>query len=82
MEKHIEYLTDKIAAYANALDSDIDVERLEQVRDSKLWRGWMGTIYGAGVSTKAGYAFDTKHDAINNAMLMREECREIVRNRK
>lgn len=27
-------LTDKVAAYANALDDDIDAERFEQVRTS------------------------------------------------
>lgn len=32
-------LTDKVAAYANALDSDIDAERFEQVRNRALWRG-------------------------------------------
>ena len=37
-------LTDKVAAYANALDSDISAERFEQVRNSELWRGWAGTI--------------------------------------
>jgi hypothetical protein len=73
-------LTDKIAAYANALDSDIDAERLQQVRNSELWRGWMGTIYGCGVATTAGYAFDTKAEAVENARVMREQCREIRRN--
>lgn len=72
-------LTDKVAAYANALDSDIDAERFEQVRDRKLWRGWIGTIYGAGVGTDAGYAFGTKYEAVENARLMREQCREIRR---
>lgn len=75
-------LTDKLSAFAIALDSDIDAERLEQVRDSKLWRGWIGTIYGVGVSTEAGYAFCTKHDAMVNAKLMRERCRDILRKAK
>jgi hypothetical protein len=72
--------TDKVAAYANALDSDIGAERLQQVRNSELWRGWMGTIYGCGVATTAGYAFDTKAEALENARTMREQCREIRRN--
>jgi len=74
-------LTDKVAAYANALDDDIDAERFEQVRNRALWRGWIGTIYGAAVGTEAGYAFCTRHDALANAKLMREQCREIVRAR-
>lgn len=74
-------LTDKVAAYANALDSDIDAERFEQVRNRALWRGWIGTIYGAGIGTNAGYAFTTRNEAIGNARLAREQCREIVRAR-
>ena len=74
-------LTDKVAAYANALDSDIDAERFEQVRNRALWRGWIGTIYGAGVGTESGYAFGTKHEAVENARLMREQCRDVVRDR-
>lgn len=74
-------LTDKVAAYANALDDDIDAERFEQVRNGALWRGWIGTIYGAGVGTEAGYAFCTKNKALENARLMRKQCREIVRAR-
>lgn len=72
--------TDKVAAYANALDSDIGAERFQQVRNSELWRGWMGTIYGCGVGTKNGYAFDTKAEAVENARIMRDQCREIRRN--
>ncbi len=71
-------LTDKAAAYANALDSDISARRFEQVRKSNLWRGWIGTIYGSEVGTsERGYAFDQIEDAIENAKLMREQCRAI-----
>ena len=73
-------LTDKVAAYANALDSDIDAERFQQVRDSKLWRGWMGTIYGCGVGTTAGFAFATKAEAVENAHRFRDQCRDMRRN--
>jgi len=73
-------LTDKVAAYANALDSDISAERFEQVRNSELWRGWAGTIYGCIVSTKNGYAFETKAEAIKNALWFREQCMDIRRN--
>jgi len=74
-------LSAKVASYANALDSDIDAERFDQVRNRALWRGWIGTIYGAGVGTEAGYAFCTKNDALANAELMRAQCRDIVRAR-
>lgn len=70
---------DKVTAYANALDSDVAAERFEQVRDSKLWRGWVGTIYGCMVATDNGTTFDTAPAALANAELFREQCREIRR---
>jgi hypothetical protein len=72
-------LTNKVSAYANALDSDIASERLEQVRNRELWRGYVGTIYGCIAATDNGYAFNTRQEAIENAKLMREQCRAIVR---
>ena len=72
-------LTDKVAAYANALDSDITVEPFKQVRDGKLWRGYSGAIYGCLVSTEKGYAFESRSEALDNARLFREQCREIRR---
>ena len=72
---------DKAAAYANALDSDIAAESWQQVRASKLWRGFVGTIYGCPVGTDNGTMFDTAADALANAKLMREQCRDIVRTR-
>lgn len=74
-------LEDKIAAYANALDSDIAAQPWQQVRDGKLWRGYVGTIYGCPVATDKGYAFLYRSAALENARLMREQCREIVRKR-
>ena len=74
-------LTDKVAAYANALDDDIDAEQFKQVRNGTLWRGYVGTIYGCMVATENGYAFQSRRDALENARQMREQCREIVRGR-
>lgn len=74
-------LTDKAAAYANALDSDITAEPFQQVRDRKLWRGFSGAIYGRLVSTDQGYAFETRAEALENARLFRKKCREILRKR-
>lgn len=85
MKKHMwaieKVLDDKAAAYANALDSDIAAVSWQQVRASKLWRGFVGTIYGWPVGTDNGTMFDTAADALANAKLMREQCREIVRTR-
>ncbi len=75
-------LEDKIAAYANALDDDIDAVQFNQVRNGTLWSGYVGTIYGRMVSTEKGYAFQSRRDALENARHMRERCREIVRERR
>lgn len=72
---------DKVAAYANALDSDITAEPFEQVRNGKLWRGYSGAIYSCLVSTEKGYAFDTRFEALENAHMFRELCRDIQRKR-
>lgn len=72
-------LTDKAAAYANALDSDMAAQPWQQVRDGQLWRGYVGTIYGCPVATDNGTTFDTAAAAMANAELFREQCREIRR---
>ena len=74
-------LDDKASAYANALDSDVSVLPWQQVRANKLWRGFVGTIYGCPVGTDSGTMFDTASDALANAKLMRDQCRDIVRAR-
>lgn len=76
------YLTDKVAAYANALDTDIGTVPFKQVRDSRLWVGYSGTIHGCMIGTEKGFAFPTPREALDNAYLMREQCREIVEKRK
>lgn len=72
------YTADKAAIYANALDSDIGAERIQQVRNSTLWRGWIGTIYGCKVGSDKGVTVDTKAEALDSAFRMREQCREIA----
>jgi len=75
-------MTDKAAAYANALYSDITVEHFKQVRDGKLWHGYSGAIYGCLVSTDKGYAFETRDEALDNAFLFRDQCIAIVQARR
>lgn len=69
---------DKIAVYAAALQSDINVERFQQVVDSKLETFWIGTVYGGGVATERGYKFKTPEEAWDNASGFVERCAEIV----
>ncbi|MGB3070931.1 MAG: hypothetical protein WBC18_20430 [Ottowia sp.] len=72
---------DKIAIYAAALDSDINVERFQLVVDSKLETFWIGTVYGGGVATKRGYKFKTPEEAWSNASEFVECCAEILSKR-
>ena len=73
---------DKVAHYAAALDSDIGAMPWEQVRDGKLWRGYVGTIYGKPVATEfGGLLFDHRDEALENARRMRDECRAIMEER-
>ena len=74
-------MTDKIAAYAMALDSDINTERFQVVENSKLQTYWIGTVYGGGVATDAGYKFKTPEEAWDNASKFIEQCAEIVSER-
>ena len=74
-------MTDKIAAYAMALQSDINTERFKVVENSKLQTYWIGTVYGGGVATEAGYKFNTPEEAWDNASRFIEQCAEIVSER-
>lgn len=74
-------MTDKIAAYAMALQSDINTERFQVVENSKLQTYWVGTVYGGGVATEAGYKFKTPQEAWDNASRFIDECAGIVSER-
>lgn len=74
-------MTDKIAAYAMALQSDINTERFQVVEKSKLETYWIGTVYGGGVATDAGYKFKSPEEAWDNASRFIEQCAEIVSER-
>ena len=74
-------MTDKIEAYAMALQSDINIERFQVVENSKLQTYWIGTVYCGGVATDAGYKFKTTTEAWDNASRFIEQCAEIVSER-
>lgn len=74
-------MTDKIAAYAMALESDINTERFQVVENSKLQTYWIGTVYGGWVATDAGYKFKTPEEAWDNAGKFIEQCAAIVSDR-
>ena len=74
-------MTDKTEVYAMALQSDINTERFQVVENSKLQTYWIGTVYGCGVATAAGYKFKTPEDAWENASRFIEQCADIVSER-
>lgn len=74
-------MTDRIAAYAMALDCDINTEQFKVVENGKLQTYWIGTVYGLGVATDKGYKFKTPQEAWDNASLFIEQCAEIVSER-
>lgn len=74
-------MNDRISAYAMALQSDINTERLQIVENGKLRTYWIGTVYGGGVATDAGFKFKTPEKAWDNASRFIEQCAEIVSER-
>ena len=73
---------DKLEAYAIAADDDIAAARFEQVRESKLWRGYMGTVYGCKVAATDQVGFDTYEEARADAMKFVEKCADALNKRK
>lgn len=73
---------DKLEAYAMAADDDIAAVRFEQVRASKLWRGYMGTVYGCKVASTDQVGFDTYEEARADAMKFVEQCADALSERK
>lgn len=73
---------DKLEAYAMAADDDIAAVRFEQVRASKLWRGYMGTVYGCKVAATDQVGFDTYEEARADAMKFVEKCADALNKRK
>ena len=77
---------DKVKAYAIALPDDVSAERFEVVENErfevvenkKLWRGYIGTVYGTRVSTERGHKFLTFEEARANAEFFVEQCKTIA----
>jgi hypothetical protein len=75
-------VAEKTEAYAMAADDDIAATRFEQVRDRKLWRGWIGTVYGMKVQGGDQFGFDTYDDARADALQFVERCAQIISDRR
>ena len=73
---------DRKAAYAMALDSDIDAERYQVVEKGELKTYWIGTVYGNRVSAEdGGHKCLTRYAALQQAKKFITLCATIVRDR-
>lgn len=75
------YQHDKLAAYAEALDSDVGAKVHRRVVDGKVKALYGGTVYGAFVMTEKGSAFDTYEQAYENAKLFVEQAKQALETR-
>ncbi len=73
-----QFRQDKLAAYAMATEEDIAAIRFEQVRDSKVWSGWVGTVYGCKVQGGDRFGFDSYEEAVADAHRFVEQCATAV----
>ena len=73
-----EQMRERVFAYSIALPDDIGAQRWEQVRDGKLWHGWVSTVYEHPVGTcEYGRYFDTRAEAVENARIFVEQCKAM-----
>ena len=67
---------DMIAFYSKAIPDDAGSKAWQQVRNGKLWKGYVGTVFGRPVSTERGALFDTRKEARANALFFIEEVKK------
>ena len=62
--------------YSKATKEDAGTKSWKQVRNSRLWEGFVGTVFGKPVSTDKGDLFDTRKEAKENALYFIEQVRK------
>lgn len=62
--------------YSKATPSDAGTKSWQQVRNGRLWKGYIGTVFGKPVSTEKGALFDTRKEAKENALFFIEEVKK------
>ena len=67
---------DMMDFYSKATTSDAGSMAWQQVRNSKLWKGYVGTVLGKPVSTERGALFDTRKEARANALFFIQEVQK------
>lgn len=64
--------------YSKATPDDAGSKAWQQVRNSRLWKGYVGTVFGKPVSTERGALFDTRKEAKANALFFIEEVKKVA----
>ena len=67
---------DMMDFYSKATPDDAGSMGWQQVRNGKLWKGYVGTVLGKPVSTERGALFDTRKEAKANALFFIEEVKK------
>lgn len=64
--------------YSKATNDDAGSKSWQQVRNSRLWKGYVGTVFGKPVSTEKGSLFDTRKEARQNALFFIQEVKKVA----
>ena len=67
---------DMMEYYSKATLDDAGSKGWQQVRNGRLWKGYVGTVFGKPVSTERGALFDTRKEARANALFFIEEVKK------
>ena len=67
---------DMMDFYSKATPDDAGSMAWQQVRNSVLWKGYVGTVLGKPVSTERGALFDTRKEARANALFFIQEVKK------
>lgn len=62
--------------YSKATSDDAGSKAWQQVRNGKLWKGYVGTVFSKPVSTERGALFDSRKEAKENALFFIEEVKK------
>ena len=64
--------------YSKATSDDAGSKAWQQVRNGRLWKGYIATVFGKPVSTERGALFDTRKEAKENALFFIQEVKKVA----
>lgn len=62
--------------YSKATPEDAGTKAWQQVRNGRLWNGYVGTVFNRPVSTEKGDLFNTRKEAKENALFFIQEVKK------